>query len=291
MPDTENTPGSASAPFETYQMSLRRAKEEAAEAREAADALKTLKETVPLWWQMVILARRDITHQSLRSWQEEESPLVDSAQSDFVSGKKSQVHEGVEKVSRVYSRFKDAIVALKGDIQEVKRDLKNINNDIESKLEKKNKFENYISDKHNEIENEKWSRKIGLAMSALISFGISIAFIIPIAIVISIVEAIFGSNMNSLLAVIFIIIWAISTHIRYSDSGKHKDIDELTEKAKSKEDSVSWLNNRIEKLKEKNEKLSRQESSMEGDLEIIETKKDTESIIKDCLGKNIRIRG
>lgn len=287
MTDAGGSTGSA-APFETYKTSLQRAKREAAEAREAVDALKTLEETIPVWWQMVVLADRDVTHQSIRTWQEEASELVDSARADFLSGMKSRFHEGAEKVNQTHLRFQDARDALNEDIRDIGEELKKLNDNIESEKSSIKKCKNYISDKNSEIESEKWSRKVKLVTSTLKSLGISLLLIIPVAIVLSIIEAIFGVNLGSLAIFIFALFWVTSTYINYVSNKNDKDIDEMSKKIETKENRIRELSKSIDKMGKEKNKLSNQKKSVNNDIKSITINKKTKDRLESFCSNIIK---
>lgn len=285
MPDTENTPGSASATFETYQRSLRRAKRGAAEAREAADALKTLKETVPLWWQMFILAHRDVDHRSLRKWQEKTLGLIDSAQADFLSGMKSRFHDGAEKVNRVYSDFKNERDEINESIQNKEKHLRNIKENIKDAKNSKERKKKYVSDKNDKIDKEKWFKKVDLVKSIFVSFGIALLISIPIYIVFSIIEAISGGSLGGLLNGLFITIWVVATWVRYSSRKEKADISELNEVIDTKKDKINKISSNIKEMKSKKDKIYNEKCSMEEDIKSITIKNENKSILEDIFYK------
>jgi len=145
MPDTENTPGSASTPLETYQMSLRRAKREAAEARKANEALARLRRTFPLWWQMFELKDREVSYQSFQKWREKASELLDSVQEDIISGNVTRLEKGYNDIKTLYYNLDDVRRSIKEDIEEGKKNINSKEKEI-NKIE--NRIENFREEKY-----------------------------------------------------------------------------------------------------------------------------------------------
>ena len=148
MSDSHSPSGSTPEPFETYRESLLKAEVEAKEARNVAETLDTLEEVIPQWWRMSDLIEWDVPYEPIQKWQKEAQELLESAQGDLTSGNMPRLREGFKKVT--YSKSKIDEVK-----KEMQSEIKSEKNKTESKLGRKSKIEDKISD----IEEEAYKSK------------------------------------------------------------------------------------------------------------------------------------
>ena len=278
MSDTKVTSESTSGPFETYRTSLREMKEEAAQARKTADALDAevrksanaldvLEEAIPQWWQMFELTNREVPYQPFQMWQEQAREVLESAQSDFLSGNTSRIRSGGNKTLKVKSELKDK----KNKIEE---EYKTKKKKIENKNEKINQKEDKISKKEETVG----SKNKGLIYSAVGSllFGAFAAFIywLVVGILINILGLIFDFSFSAvtiLFMVTVLAVWSLVSFRYYSDAKEKSGVDNIS--------------NEIKQKKKKVEKIRLKKNEIENELDII---KDTRKNIDYDVNESIK---
>jgi chromosome segregation ATPase len=261
MSDTKGTPESNLGPFETYRTSLGEMKEEAARARETADALEaevregvnaletearkaaealnTLEERIPQWWQLGELTTRNVSYEPIQTWQEKFQELLESAQSDFSSGTVSRVQKGTEKIHSSISELKKIRKKLKNEIKKKKE-----------KIDKKTRKQNKINKNLERSKKSISSRKISLRNKAT---GFSIAAFIVGSLGGCALGAVGPSQPSGMDGLIFgspsaVLVWVLTYFVGKSNIDKERLVDLKKNKNKT-EESIASTEEEIDELK------------------------------------------